>query len=73
MRTAMKMEDAYLANPECCPFCASTNIDASAQVNFEDKQAWRQVACNDCNKEWIEEFGLVGVTFNIDDLKPEQL
>jgi transposase-like protein len=73
MRTAEEMEFRCIANPECCPFCDSANIDADTKMEFDGGQAWRGITCNNCNKKWVEIFNLVGVTFNIDDLDPRQL
>lgn len=67
MKTADKMEKDYLKNPNCCPFCGSTNINAD-HGEFDDNQGFRNVDCDNCNKNWVEEFALAGVTFNIADV-----
>lgn len=58
-----KMREKYLKNPNVCPFCGSTNITAE-HADFDDDYASRPVACEDCNKEWVEEFTLTYVIFN---------
>jgi len=58
-----KLRKIYLRNPNVCPFCGSTNISAE-HAEFEWDSGSRPVACEDCNKEWVEEFTLSSVIFN---------
>lgn len=50
----------YLANQGVrCPFCHSNNIEAgTGEINAGD--AFQKVVCNDCEKEWTDEYKLVG-------------
>jgi formate dehydrogenase maturation protein FdhE len=58
-----KLRDKYLKNPNVCPFCGSDNISAD-HADFAWNSGIRPVACEDCNKEWVEEFTLTSVIFN---------
>lgn len=58
-----KLRVKYLSNPNVCPFCGSDNITAE-HAEFYDNNASRPIACEDCNKEWVEEFTLTYVIFN---------
>ena len=65
-KNAEQLEKMYLESPNTCPFCGSTNISAD-HGEFDHDLGFRNVACEDCNKEWAEEFKMSGVTFNADD------
>jgi len=58
-----KLRKEYLKNPNVCPFCGSTNITAE-HAEFDGNSASRPVACEECNKEWVEELTLTHVIFN---------
>lgn len=58
-----KLRKMYLDNPNVCPFCGSSDITAE-HAEFEWNSGSRPVACNKCNKEWVEEFTLTNVIFN---------
>ena len=40
----------------CCPFCRSRNIEFADDVD----PMFRETHCLDCEREWYEEFDLVG-------------
>jgi formate dehydrogenase maturation protein FdhE len=42
-----------------CPFCGSHNI-SGREVQTDCDYAWRKVDCNDCDKEWTENFKMTG-------------
>lgn len=44
-----------------CPFCTSTDIEGHAVVIDEGK-AFQPVDCNECDKEWRDEYVLAGYT-----------
>jgi transposase-like protein len=58
-----KLRKEYLKNPNVCPFCGSTNI-TDEHAEFDGNSASRPVACEECNKEWVEELTLTHVIFN---------
>ena len=58
-----KLRKMYLLNPNVCPFCGSIDISAE-HAEFDWNFASRPVACENCNKEWVEEFTLTSVIFN---------
>jgi formate dehydrogenase maturation protein FdhE len=58
-----KLRGMYLLNPNVCPFCGSTNITAE-HAEFDWNTGSRPVACESCDKEWVEEFTLTSVIFN---------
>lgn len=43
----------------CCPYCESGDIIGSG-ADFDSNVAWMNVRCEDCGKEWRDEFMLVG-------------
>lgn len=43
----------------CCPFCMSHDITGGAS-NFDSNVAWMNVRCNECGKEWADEYILTG-------------
>ena len=51
----------YIKAPDECPHCHSKNI-TTTETNFSYVNAWRDVVCKDCKKEWQEEFTITGVT-----------
>lgn len=52
--------EEYKKNPDVCPFCHSEDITAKDwDANYIN--AWRDVRCRTCNKEWQEEFTLTQV------------
>lgn len=55
----IKLND-YLKNPNVCPFCGSENISAG-DTDFGDINAWRNIKCMKCKKEWTEEFTITRV------------
>ena len=53
-------DDEYVGEGgNCCPYCRSNDTDGG-DVEFDSEGASRQVACNDCNKRWVETFALTG-------------
>ena len=50
----------YLNNPDNCPFCDSSDITAG-DADFSSINAWRNIKCNSCNKEWTEEFTITAI------------
>lgn len=52
-----KIQEKYLDNPNCCPFCGSVDITGD-HFEAEDSSAWRKVECNDCGEQWREVFEL---------------
>lgn len=51
----------YLKNPDKCPYCGSTDI-TKGDTDFSYINAWETVVCNECGKEWVEEFTITDVT-----------
>jgi len=50
----------YLYNSGAlCPFCDSSNIEAQ-NLEMDGAQAWSDCTCNDCQKEWKDEYTLTG-------------
>ena len=56
------MEAKYVqSGGQYCLFCGSDNLDA-ATVEADGATAYSNVFCNDCKKEWTDEYKLVAVT-----------
>jgi hypothetical protein len=43
-----------------CPFCGAWNITAGDST-FEAAEAWQDVHCEECGKDWVDVFKMVGV------------
>ena len=56
----MKNLKEYLKDPDKCPFCDSENI-TGGDTDFSCINAWRNIKCNSCLKEWIEEFTITNI------------
>jgi len=67
MTKAEELNQKYLNDPDACPFCGSTNI-IGGYVDCGSDMAFRDVQCNDCQKVWTEEFKLIGITIDKNDL-----
>ena len=52
----------YLAQPNRCPFCKSENIEAQMFDSDGLTQAFQDVECKDCGREWRDHYKLVDVT-----------
>lgn len=59
--------EKYKKNPDVCPFCGSENVTAG-DTDFSYINAWRNVKCNSCKKEWTEEFTITNVAESTEDL-----
>lgn len=51
----------YLKEPDKCPYCNSDNVTAS-ETDFSYINAWREVVCKDCKREWQENFTITSIT-----------
>ena len=51
----------YLSNPDFCPFCKSDDITRIDEFEADFNQAWSNIACNKCGKEWTEIFTMTDV------------
>jgi hypothetical protein len=47
----------YLKAPSTCPFCNSGNISGDSW-EAQSGQAWQEVECRDCGKEWHDIYQL---------------
>jgi len=47
-----------------CPYCDSPDIEGKGlrYVSFTEDQAYEEVECNDCHKEWTDNYKLIGIT-----------
>lgn len=55
-----KQKEAYLKNPEKCPYCGSTVISADP-MEVDEKHAWREVECSNCQETWNDVYTLTDV------------
>lgn len=60
-----KIQKKYLKNPDICPFCnnedgGSLKADNS-DITPDTEVLWRNVKCNDCGREWTEQFRLESI------------
>lgn len=42
-----------------CPYCHSDNITGDA-IEVDGSIAWQPVSCDDCGKDWEENYSLIG-------------
>jgi formate dehydrogenase maturation protein FdhE len=56
----MKNLKEYLKYPDKCPFCDSENT-TGGDIDFSGINAWRNIKCNSCLKEWTEEFTITNI------------
>jgi transposase-like protein len=43
-----------------CPYCGSDNLRTLGKLEGDCDCAWQEVACSDCESEWVDHFKLVG-------------
>ena len=56
------MKEKYMNKAgNVCPYCGSTNIEASIESNFDGLGASRDVTCIDCDKEWVDIYTLTEI------------
>jgi len=55
-----KQKKEYLKDPHHCPYCKSDNISAG-ELEADGFQAWSNVVCNNCKKEWTDIYTLTDV------------
>jgi formate dehydrogenase maturation protein FdhE len=53
-------EEAYLKDPNFCPYCGADVIEAE-RFDVEGRVAWQAVRCNTCEAEWNDVYELVAV------------
>jgi len=57
----MLTEDQYIqAGGNRCPHCASEDIESWDLPIVEGATATQKIGCNSCNKEWVDQYQLVG-------------
>ena len=47
-----------------CPFCFSTDITGSQNVEVNDGYAWQEIDCYACNRTWRDDYTLTGITLD---------
>ena len=53
-----------------CPYCGSANLDAGS-FQSDSHGAWQSINCENCDKEWFDEYEMVAITIWDDIKKPE--
>lgn len=44
-----------------CPFCRSQHISATEDMEVDGTEAWQDIHCRDCRREWRDFYKLTGV------------
>jgi len=57
--TAASVDQYVDQSGALCPFCGSSNVEAQ-NLEMDGACAWSDCTCNDCNKEWKDEYALTG-------------
>jgi len=50
----------YLRDPDHCPFCACTDIEAGA-MQMDGTEPWQRHTCNVCGETWDDLYDLKGI------------
>ena len=58
MSAPLSQED-YLANPNQCPYCQSSNIEGES-MEVDSNISWQRIICNECGKSWTDLYKLIG-------------
>ena len=56
----MSEKDYVMRSGIPCPFCESEDVDTTGPVQTDIGVAWQPVFCNDCGKEWNDQYTLTG-------------
>lgn len=57
-----EQESKYIDNGGVkCPFCESDNITAHENPQFSGFGIFQDIYCMDCEKEWTDEYKLIGI------------
>lgn len=59
MTTPLTNEE-YLKDSDQCPFCRSRNICGTSSLGAEAGEAWQNISCNDCGKQWQDIYKMTG-------------
>jgi transposase-like protein len=60
--TKEKIQNYIKNNGLICPYCGSSSIHISSEIEVHREMAYQNVKCIDCEKEWTDEFTLTGIT-----------
>ena len=61
MKLTRIMKKKYIANAgNTCPYCGSNDMDCS-KFHSDSANAWQNIACGVCGKEWRDVYTLVDV------------
>ena len=60
MSFTKEQKQKYLENPEVCPFCGKEYL-TGRHFNGSYNQAWREIECDSCGKEWMELFTMTDI------------
>ena len=58
--------EEYLSCDSFCPWCGSENIRVVSQMEVDVTIAWRSVKCDDCGREWQDEYSLIGISWLVE-------
>ena len=62
MRLTKKRREQYLKDHgHYCPFCRSDNVQGTHWYENRVGETEGYAGCNDCEKQWVETYALVGV------------
>jgi transcription elongation factor Elf1 len=60
MALTAKQRAMYLSNPYHCPYCGTEQIEGG-NIDIDNCQAWQEIHCLECSKEWIDVYSLTDV------------
>ena len=64
--TDEQIEEYVKKSGSRCPYCNPTNVFAVGGIDADGPIGWQDIRCDDCLKEWVDEFRLVGMS-EVDD------
>lgn len=55
--------EKYLKNPGRCPYCGSTHIGVTDQIEADGSVGTQEVVCNTagCERSWLDVYTLTGI------------
>ena len=60
-RQAKERQDRYLAQPDRCPYCGSSDLTAGS-LTMDRGTCSQRIWCSDCDHSWYDCYALVGFT-----------
>ncbi len=60
-RARVERQDRYLAQPDRCPYCGSSDLTGGS-LTVDNGSCSQRIWCSDCDHSWYDCYALVGFT-----------